>query len=65
MILLRFYERAWSRHADELRAAGQAISVKEGKLNPFELRLILLFSDGALTSFLVGFLFLGRVAYHF
>ena len=65
VVLLRFYERAWSRRADELRAAGQAISEKEGKLNKFELLLILVFSDAALTSFLVGFAFLGRIAYHF
>jgi hypothetical protein len=65
VVLLRFYERAWSRRGDELRAADQSISEKEGKLNAFELLLILAFSDAALTSFLVGFAFLGRIAYHF
>jgi hypothetical protein len=65
VVLLRFYESAWSRRGDELRAADQSISEKEGKLNAFELLLILAFSDAALTSFLVGFAFLGRIAYHF
>lgn len=63
--LLRFYERAWSRRGDELRAAGQRMTEKEGKLNEFELLLILAFSDAALTSFLIGFAFLGRIAFHF
>ena len=65
VVLLRFYERAWSRRGDELRATGQHISEKEGKLNVLELLLILAFSYAALTSFLVGFAFLGRIAFHF
>jgi hypothetical protein len=63
--LLRCYERAWSRRGDELRAAGQRTSEKEGKLNAFELLLILVLSYAALASFLVGFAFLGRIAFHF
>jgi hypothetical protein len=63
--LLRCYERAWSRRGDELRAAGQRMSEKEGKLNAFELLLILSLSYAALASFLVGFALLGRIAFHF
>jgi hypothetical protein len=65
VVLLRFYERAWSRRGDELRAAGQSTSVREGKLNALELLVILAFSEAAFTSFLVGFAFLGRIAFHF
>lgn len=63
--LLRCYERAWSRRGDELRAAGQRTSEREGKLTAFELLLILMLSYAALTSFLWGFAFLGRIAFHF
>jgi hypothetical protein len=63
--LLRCYERAWSRRGDELRAAGQRMSEKEGKLNTSELLLILVLSYAALTNFLIGFAFLGRIAFDF
>jgi len=65
VMLLRFYEMAWSRQGDKLRAAGQQLSEKEGELSAFELGLILATSYLALVSFLIGFAFIGRIAFHF
>jgi hypothetical protein len=64
LALLRGYEVSWSRHNDERTAGGQG-SARDGKLNTGELTLILLPAGAALSSFLVGFVFLGRIAFHF
>lgn len=64
LALMRCYELAWSRVNEQRIAAGQAAG-DEGKLNTGELTLILLPAAAALSSFLVGFVFLGRIAFHF
>jgi hypothetical protein len=64
LALLRGYERAWSRRTDELIRAGKAAG-DEGKLSRSELLLILVPSGAALSSFVVGFAFLARIAFHF
>ena len=64
LALLRGYERAWSRRTEELMKAGDG-PAKEGKLNTTELLLILAPSGAALSSFIVGFVFLARIAFHF
>lgn len=62
--LLRGFERARSRYMEEPNAGSQT-SVTEGKLNNVELLFILCPSCAALICFLVGFAFLGRIAFHF
>ena len=52
-------------HMDEQRSAGQEPKAGEGRFHPVELPLILLPTWLALSCFLVGFVFLGRVAFHF
>jgi len=64
LALLRGYEEAWSSENDRRRAAG-AGTTEEGRLSPNALRLILLGAALSLCSFIVGFLFLGRIAFHF
>jgi hypothetical protein len=64
LALLRGYERAWSRNQERMLAAG-AGSTNEGKLNTAELVLILVPSGLALSTFVTGFVFLGRIAFHF
>ena len=64
LALLRGYERALSRINDELTSKGLG-GTDEAKLNPAELALILVTGCAALSSFLVGFVFLARIAFHF
>jgi hypothetical protein len=64
LALLRGYERSWSRNQERMTAAGQG-STNEGKLNTAELMLILVPSGLALSTFVTGFVFLGRIAFHF
>jgi hypothetical protein len=64
LALLRGYERAWSRNQERMSTAGQG-STNEGKLNTAELMLILVPSGLALSTFVTGFVFLGRIAFHF
>jgi hypothetical protein len=64
LALLRCHDLAWSRVNEERLGKGQASS-DEGKLNAFELLCILLRTAAALSSFLVGFVFLARIAFHF
>ena len=64
LALLRGYERSWSRNQERMTAAGQG-STNEGKLNTTELMLILVPSGLALSTFVTGFVFLGRIAFHF
>jgi hypothetical protein len=64
LALLRGYELSRSRRDEEMIASGQG-STHEGKLNTVELVCILLPAGAALSSFLVGFMFLGRIAFHF
>jgi formate-dependent nitrite reductase membrane component NrfD len=64
LALLRGYERAWSRNMEKRRTAEQG-PTNEGKLNNAELLFILVPSGVALSSFVVGFVFLGRIAFHF
>ena len=56
--LTRGHERARSRNLDAGRGG------EEGQLTDSELRLILIPAWIALSSFLVGALFLGRIAFH-
>lgn len=64
LALLRGYERAWSRNQERMSAAGEG-STSEGRLNAPELTLILVPAGFALSCFIVGFVFLGRIAFHF
>jgi len=65
LALLRGFERAENRYIDEQRKAGKQIEAGEGKLNTTELLFILVPTSLALSCFLVGFVFLGRIAFHF
>ena len=65
LALLRGFERAKNRYIDEQRKTGKQIEPGEGKLNTAELLFILLPTSLALSCFLVGFVFLGRIAFHF
>jgi hypothetical protein len=59
LALMRGFERAQSRH---IEAGGRA---GEGKLNSAELLFIVIPGGAALSCFLVGFVFLGRITFHF
>lgn len=63
LALSRGYERAHSRHADQHRDAGLSVG-PEGRLSTVELLCILFPTGAALSCFLVGFLFLGRIVFH-
>jgi hypothetical protein len=64
--LLRGHELAKSRNIEEMRKAGTLSGdITEGKLSTGELLFILVPSAIALSCFLVGFVFLGRIAFHF
>lgn len=67
MALLRGYELALSRYMKEERAAGRQINtdIPQGPLTDGELLCILVPSWFAFSCFLVGFVFLGRIAFHF
>ena len=65
LALLRGSERAENRYIDEQRKAGRQIETGEGKLNTAELLFILVPTSLVLSCFLVGFVFLGRIAFHF
>lgn len=63
----RFHEEATGRHIDSCREAGHQdpFNYREGALKDSELRVILFSTGIALASFFVGFLFLGRIVFHF
>ena len=65
LALLRGFERAQSRHIEEQRNAGDVPKAGQGKLNSAELLFILVPAGLGLSCFLVGFVFLGRIAFHF
>ncbi len=67
LALLRGHERAKARNIENLRAAGKLTGqqVDEGQLNKGELLFILVPGGCALSCFLVGFVFLGRIVFHF
>jgi len=65
LALLRGHEQAKARNIDAHRNTGHLRPINEGRLNAVELLLILLTSGIALSCFLVGFIFLGRIAFHF
>jgi hypothetical protein len=65
LALLRGFERAQSRHIEEQRKSGNQPKVGQGRLNSIELLFILVPAGFGLSCFLVGFLFLGRIAFHF
>jgi len=67
LALARGHEQARSRYIDKRRAEGYQgrIEQYEGSLNNFELRVILLSAGGALSCFFTGFVFLGRIVFHF
>jgi hypothetical protein len=64
LALLRGYEVSWSRNNEDRIAKGLG-AFPEGKLSTVELLLILLPAGAGLSCFLVGFVFLGRIAFHF
>lgn len=65
LALLRGFEWAQARYIDEQRKTGKNCTAGEGKLNTAELLCILVPTSVALSCFLVGFVFLGRIAFHF
>jgi hypothetical protein len=65
LALLRGFERAQARYIDQQRNAGKNFTAGEGKLTAGELLCILIPTSMALSCFLVGFVFLGRIAFHF
>jgi hypothetical protein len=67
MALLRGYELAHSRYMKEETAAGRQFNtdIRQGPLTDGELVCILMFSGFAFSCFLVGFVFLGRIVFHF
>jgi hypothetical protein len=65
LALLRGFERAQSRHIEGQRASGNQPKAGQGRLNSIELLFILIPAGLDLSCFLVGFLFLGRIAFHF
>jgi hypothetical protein len=65
LALLRGFERAENRYIDEQRKERKQIEAGEGRLNTTELLFILVPTGFALSCFLVGFVFLGRIAFHF
>jgi hypothetical protein len=67
MALLRGYELAQARYMEEERAAGRHVNVdvRQGALTNGELLCILVPSWFAFSCFLMGFVFLGRIAFHF
>jgi hypothetical protein len=67
LALARGHEQARARYVDKRRAEGYKgrIELNEGPLNNFELRVILLSGGAALSCFFTGFLFLGRIVFHF
>ena len=64
LALLRGYQQAEARHMDEERNAGSGATGGQGELTDGELLLILVPTWFALSCFLVGFTFLGRIAFH-
>lgn len=66
LALARGHEQAKSRHIAEIRkrVPQGEIETDEGSLSNFELRIILVLAGSALSSFFVGFLFLGRIVFH-
>jgi hypothetical protein len=65
LALLRGFERAQSRHIEEQRKSGNQPKAGQGRLNSFELLFILIPAGFGLSCFLVGFVFLARIAFHF
>jgi hypothetical protein len=65
LALLRGFERAQSRYIEEQQKEGKVPKAGEGKLNTGELLFILIPTGVALSCFLVGFVFLGRITFHF
>jgi hypothetical protein len=65
LALLRGFERAQSRHIEEQRKSGNQPKAGQGRLNSIELLFILIPAGFGLSCFLVGFVFLGRIAFHF
>jgi len=65
LALIRGHEEAKGRNIDERRAKGlSTFDVTEGKLTSGELLITLIPSAIALSSFLVGLLFLARIVFH-
>ena len=63
--LLRGFERAQSRELEKQRKERKDLTPGEGRLNSAELLFILVPVCICLSSFLVGFAFLGRIVCHF
>jgi hypothetical protein len=66
MALLRGYELAQAKFTARSRATGTKVNVEEqGPLTNHQLLCILVLSGLSVTCFVVGFVFLGRIALHF
>lgn len=63
LALSRGYDRAHSRFLESDASKGNPYYRDQGQLNDVELRWILVASFLSLVGFLVGFLFLGRIAF--
>jgi hypothetical protein len=66
MALLRGYELAQARLMEQAKSVGIELSVKtQGSLSDSELQCILVPAGFSFSCFVVGFVFLGRIAFHF
>jgi NADH:ubiquinone oxidoreductase subunit 5 (subunit L)/multisubunit Na+/H+ antiporter MnhA subunit len=64
LIFARSTETAVSRHTEECLRRKEPNPAREGMLSNAELSAILLFAWAAITAFLWGFLYLGRLVFH-
>lgn len=64
LALMRGHEEAKGRNIDARRAQGLPVDVKEGRLSSAALFVTLVPAAFALSCFLVGLLFLGRIVFH-
>lgn len=65
LALSRGHEAAKSRNVLEQRARGNTAEIREGVLSYFSLSVILVLGLVALSSFFIGFMFLGRIVWDF
>lgn len=64
LTLARGHETAKARYLSEQREKGSRMEIREGPLSNFALCLTLAGAFIALSTFFVGFLFLGRIVWH-
>jgi len=65
LALSRGHENAKSRAIEEQRAKGMKEPINQGALSNFALGIVLVTAFLALSGFFLGFLFLGRIVWHF